>query len=103
MNGVPIADGSGDNNGSGSPSDKSIASQEPSVPDPLANVKPPDALLAIYLQQADTVFRPYAQTHGMTLHESERRTDRKSTCTEFALEEALCSSPTSLYCCPCAI
>ena len=66
---VPTRDGSGDSNGNDAPNDKSVTSQEPSDLDLLANVRPPDALLAIYQQQADSVFGPYAQAHGMTLEE----------------------------------
>jgi hypothetical protein len=52
--------------------------QEPSGPDPLANVKPPDALLAIYQQQANAVFGPYAQAHGMTLEEYYQALDKRA-------------------------
>jgi hypothetical protein len=78
MNDVPTTGDSGDSNGNNLPNNKSVTNQEPFDPDPLANVKPPDALLAIYQQQANTVFRPYAQAHRMTLEEYYQALDKRA-------------------------
>ncbi len=74
----PTLDGSGNNNGNDPPNGKSVTSQESSVLDPLAKVKPSDALLDIYQQQANTVFGSYARTHGMTLKEYYRALDERA-------------------------
>lgn len=78
MNDGLTTDGSSDSNGNDPPTNRSTTSKELSDPNPLANVKPPDNLLAAYQQQADTVFGPYAAAHGMTLKEYYQALDERA-------------------------